>query len=323
MDKLELPADLPINSALAVRLGTACLFHPFELSKVLMQVGHEPIAPRQSKTLFGTPKLALPSVFQYCGHIRKKEGVLGLWRGVSPRLLTLTLTHYAEAKFNELYPPQDEEEDLEDERFTLEERKEKFLRRTARDLACKLTCVFISQPLHVITIRAMAEFIGGEDKYSGGLTAGIVNGVQNILQENGILGFWSGFAPRALGELGILGLTAGLTFAVNNYLVDEKDMKSYTKHVASFLAGSLLYPLQVTSTCMTVSRSGLVAGYPPNMPLYTSWTNCFSHLRAQGQLKRGSSLFFRYYSGPQVIVGDRVIRADAASSMFKSPLKKA
>ena len=97
-----------------------------------------------------------------------------------------------------------------------------------------------------------------------------------------------------------VGLTAGLTFAVNNYLVDEKDMKSYTKHVASFLAGSLLYPLQVTSTCMTVSRSGLMAGYPPNMPLYTSWTNCFSHLRAQGQLKRGSSLLFRYYSGPQV-----------------------
>ena len=64
MDKLELPADFPINSALAVRLGTACVFHPFELSKVLMQVGHEPIAPRQSKTLFGTPKLALPSVFQ-------------------------------------------------------------------------------------------------------------------------------------------------------------------------------------------------------------------------------------------------------------------
>ena len=62
MDKLELPADLPIN--LAIRLGSAVVFHPFELAKVLMQLGHEPIAPRQSKTLFGTPKLALPSVFQ-------------------------------------------------------------------------------------------------------------------------------------------------------------------------------------------------------------------------------------------------------------------
>ena len=64
MDKLELPTELPINSALAIRLGSAVVFHPFELSKVLMQLGHEPIAPRQSKTLFGTPKLALPSVFQ-------------------------------------------------------------------------------------------------------------------------------------------------------------------------------------------------------------------------------------------------------------------
>ena len=64
MDKLELPTELPINSALTIRLGSAVVFHPFELSKVLMQLGHEPIAPRQSKTLFGTPKLALPSVFQ-------------------------------------------------------------------------------------------------------------------------------------------------------------------------------------------------------------------------------------------------------------------
>ena len=64
MDKLELPADLPISSALALKLGSSCVFHPFELAKVLMQVGHEPIAPRQTKTLFGTPKLALPSVFQ-------------------------------------------------------------------------------------------------------------------------------------------------------------------------------------------------------------------------------------------------------------------
>ena len=200
----------------------------------------------------------------------------------------------------QLYPPEDQEEE-DDERLTLEERKEKFIRRTGRDLACKLACIFISQPLHVITIRAMAEFIGGEEQYSGGLTAGIVNGVQSIIQENGILGFWSGLVPRALGELGIVGLTAGLTFAVNNYLVEDKDMKSYTRHVASFLAGSLFYPLQVTSSCMTVSRSGLVAGYPPNMPFYTSWNNCFSHLRAQGQLKRGSSLFFRYYTGPQVM----------------------
>ena len=63
---------------------------------------------------------------------------------------------------------------------------------------------------------------------------------------------------------------------------------------------NLLSTNQVTASCMAVSRSGLAAGYPPKMPLYTSWWDCFKHLKSQGQLKRGSSLFFRYYTGPQV-----------------------
>merc|ERR1712117_492290 len=146
----------------------------------------------------------------------------------------------------------------------------------------------------------MAEFVGGEEKYNGGLTLGLYNGAVSILQDSGILGFWSGVVPRALAETGIIAVTAGLTFVVNNYIIDDKDkdFKQYTRHITSFLAGSLFYPLQVTSSCMSVSRSGLAAGYPPKMPLYTSWWDCLKHLKSQGQLKRGSSLFFRYYTGP-------------------------
>jgi hypothetical protein len=69
-------------------------------------------------------------------------------------------------------------------------------------------------------------------------------------------------------------------------------------------------------------------GYPPCMPLYSGWLDCLRQLRAKNQLKRGSSLLFRYYTGPQVaalsltpgpqrIVGDRVIPLD--SSMFRAP----
>ena len=107
--------------------------------------------------------------------------------------------------------------------------------------------------------------------------------------------------PRALGEAGIIALTSVLTFAINQYVVDDKEFKQYTRHVTNFISGSLFYPLQVTSACMAVSRSGLAAGYPPKMPLYTGWVDCLKHLRAQGQMKRGSSLFFRYYTGPQVL----------------------
>ncbi len=44
---------------------------------------------------------------------------------------------------------------------------------------------------------------------------------------------------------------------------------------------------------MIVSSSGLAAGYPPHMPFYSSWVDCYRHLGQQNQLKRGGSLFFR------------------------------
>jgi len=66
-----------------------------------------------------------------------------------------------------------------------------------------------------------------------------------------------------------------------------------------------------------VFRSGLAAGFPPAMPLYTGWLDCLADLRSKGQLKRGSAMLFRYYTGPQQIVGDRVISLN--SSMFAQP----
>ena len=73
--------------------------------------------------------------------------------------------------------------------------------------------------------------------------------------------------------------------------------------------------LKVVGNCMVVSKSGLAAGYPPHMPLYKGWVDCWRHLSAQGQLKRGSSLMFRYYTGPQVIVGDKALPIN--QSMFR------
>ena len=151
----------------------------------------------------------------------------------------------------QLYPPEETKDEDEDE-LTLEQKQEKVLRETLRSIACKLTCVVITQPLHVMALRAIAEFVGNEEKYSGGLTLGLYNGAVNILQENGLLGFWSGLIPRALGEVGVIAVTAGLSFLVNEFMVKDKDMKQYTNHVTNFLAGSLFYPLQVNPRHVTI-----------------------------------------------------------------------
>lgn len=49
---------------------------------------------------------------------------------------------------------------------------------------------------------------------------------------------------------------------------------------------------------MIISGSGLQAGRPPNMPIYNGWLDCWNHLSTGNCLKRGSSLFFRYYKPP-------------------------
>jgi len=319
--QLELPEDFPIPPSLALQLAGTCASHPFLYAKALIQLGHEPLAARQTKTLLGRPALAYPSVFSYVSHIRAKDGWTGLWRGLTPKLCSLALQHLTQEKFNESYPAEPELAEQVEEELTEEEKRERFLKVTLREIACKITCVVVTHPLQVIAYRAMAEFVGGDGAYSGGLTFGLYGGVCEIVKENGIVGLWSGLVPRLLGDVGILATTAGLTFLVNNYVVSEKEMKQYTGHLAGLLASSLFYPFQVVTTCMAVSRSGLAMGYPPCMPFYGSWLDCLQQLKARNQLKRGSSLLWRYYSGPQMIVGDRVHPLD--STKLRSPLKAA
>jgi len=102
-------------------------------------------------------------------------------------------------------------------------------------------------------------------------------------------------------------LSTAIVHFLNRYILTDKSLRIYSGHLGGFLASSVSYPFFVVSKCMMVSSSGLAAGFPPNMPLYGGWTNCYGHLAANKQLKRGSSLFLRYYTGPQVIVGDKVL----------------
>ena len=58
--------DVPYAGAL-LRVGAMAALHPVDYAKTLIQIGHEPLAPAQTKTLLTQrPALALPSVFRYC-----------------------------------------------------------------------------------------------------------------------------------------------------------------------------------------------------------------------------------------------------------------
>ena len=54
-----------------------------------------------------------------------------------------------------------------------------------RDAAKRVVVVMATQPLYVVAVRSMAQFVGGERKYNG-----LLSPFKDILKENGIIGEW-------------------------------------------------------------------------------------------------------------------------------------
>lgn len=287
----------------ALGAAASIVFHPITYTKVLIQLGHEPLPPVPTTTIFGRKVLAYPSVFKYLGHIKKREGFFGLYRGLGARLVGGIAASFVSNQtlvyFRSMPNPQKEIDEDEDalEAFKC------VCRETSYEMAARCAGAVVSQPFQVIMVRSMAQFVGGEDKYNG-LFASIVT----IYREDGILGFFAGLIPRLVGEVLTVWMVNTLLHVMETYLLPKnqspKGLKAYTTAVATMLVSQLTYPFTVVANVMAVSGSQLAAGNPPNMDRYDGWLDCFGALRAEGQLKRGSSLFWRYYSGPMIIRHD-------------------
>ncbi|XP_046389493.1 mitochondrial carrier homolog 2-like [Ischnura elegans] len=308
------------------RYAATTATHPFEYAKLLIQLGHEPIAPWPTKTLFGRPALALPSVFQYVSYIKGIDGFTGCYRGLTPKLCACLVSSLTYQRIRESWEFDWEKRgrgggagDLVDdegidegavvddwenggEPLSEEEERRRFALCLSRDVVGRTVAVVVSHPFQVVAVRTMAQFVGGETLYSG-----LFSSFRELYREGGVLGFFCGLIPRLIGELLCLVISSTATFAINTYLVEDPEIKTYTSATISFLASTVTYPFQVVSCCMAVTKSGLAAGSPPSMLHYTSWTDCWSHLSRTGQLKRGSSLLWRYYTGPQVMIGGRIV----------------
>ncbi|KAK9871485.1 hypothetical protein WA026_012858 [Henosepilachna vigintioctopunctata] len=290
-------------SSYGFRILLSTVSHPFEYAKVLIQIGYEPIPPRPSTTFFGKPALKLPNIFEYVKHIKTVDGFSGCYRGLESKVCGSLLSAIATQKVIEyLEVHKNEEEDgVEDEDVEVARRK-KFIRTIRNDILTRATTILVSQPFHVITVRMMAQFVGRELRYRG-----IFGSIGEIYRQNGILGFFSGLIPRLLGDILTVLMANSLTYAINTYVVEEKELQVYTSATMMFIATAVTYPFQVVSNCMAVTRSGLMAGSPPLMPHYGTWIDCWNDLSSRNQLKRGSSLIMRYYVGPQLSLRNEII----------------
>ncbi|ALC44077.1 Mtch [Drosophila busckii] len=270
-----------------MRLGISAALHPFEYSKTLIQIGYEPIAARPGKSLWGRPIMLLPNIFQYAGHIKKIDGFYGCYRGLAPKLagsiLSMALSERVAEKLG-LAPKKEKDESELDE----EEIYAQFKYNLKRDIVVTVTGIVVSHPFHVISLRMMAQFVGRETLYNS-----IFGSIAEIWKTEGVLGFFAGLIPKLLCDVACLVLSSSTVYMLNKYVIKDKVGRQYNAGFTQFAFTSLLYPLQVVSTCSAISGSRLMAARPPIMPHYGSWVGCWNDLQARRELKRGSSLFWR------------------------------
>ena len=62
--------------------------------------------------------------------------------------------------------PTPQNDDVEAETLDTKQKTVRFLQRTGRETAGRCAAILVSQPLHVIAVRTMAEFVGQDGQYT-------------------------------------------------------------------------------------------------------------------------------------------------------------
>ncbi|XP_070797569.1 mitochondrial carrier homolog 1 isoform X1 [Pituophis catenifer annectens] len=273
------PAEGADALFVALSAGFTVLSHPLLYVKLLVQVGHEPLPPTVGRNLLGRKVFYLPGFFTYARHIVEVDGKMGLFRGLSPRIISSVLSTINREQVKKAFPLEDMEHvsNKDDMKTSLR----KVTKETCHEMTMQCVSRIISHPLHVISMRCMVQFVGREVKYSN-----IFSSVKTIWKEEGLLGFFVGLVPHVLGDLIFLWCCNLLAHFINTYAVDDNFnqasvIRSYTKFVMGIAVSMLTYPFLLVGDLMAVNNCGLLAGLPPYAPVFSSWIHCWRHLSAQ------------------------------------------
>ncbi|XP_013880196.1 mitochondrial carrier homolog 1 [Austrofundulus limnaeus] len=283
-DAAPTPAEVDA-AVLLLGAGVTAATHPLLYVKLLIQVGHEPLPPTVGTTLFGRKVLYLPGFFTYARYIVKVDGKTGLFRGLSPRLVSSIVSTVIRGKVKQV----EHRSKKSDEQSSLR----KVFRETSYEMIIQCLSRVATHPFHVMSVRCMAQFVGRENKYTG-----VFGCLLRIFEEEGVSGFYAGFVPHVLGEVLFLWCCNLLAHLINTYAADEgfsqaSAVRSYTKFVMGIAVSVLTYPFTLVADMMAVNNCGLAAGLPPRSPVFSSWLSCWTHLSQKDQLFRGSSFFSR------------------------------
>lgn len=266
--------------------------HPFDYMTTLVQIGYEPLPPTLTTSIFGRPQYRLPGFYTYLKFIANTDGFLGLWRG-----LGYNMTHAITSTFVYCNVSQWQKENVEIFKPLKQSHDAKY--KNSKNLVLSLSLETISKfasfvvayPFHVMMVRSMAQFIGRETHYDS-----VFSAIADIYQTGGLAGFYAGIGPCFFGECLLLLIESGLIYLLKSSNQVDKMFYPFIVSSISIVARSLIYPFRIVSTVMACNgpsaRSLAASAY--TAPEYVNWIQCWSTLYHRGDLKRGSSLFWRY-----------------------------
>uniref|UniRef100_A0A4W5K8I0 Mitochondrial carrier 1 n=1 Tax=Hucho hucho TaxID=62062 RepID=A0A4W5K8I0_9TELE len=143
--------------------GVTAITHPLLYVKLLIQIGHEPLTPTVGTTMFGRKVLYLPGFFSYAQHIIRVDGKRGLFRGLSPRIMSSAISTMVRSKVKQAIPA--EQVENVSNRDDLKTSLRKVVKEISHEMVIQCLSRIATHPFHVISVRCMAQFVGREIKY--------------------------------------------------------------------------------------------------------------------------------------------------------------
>ncbi|KAL0268903.1 UNVERIFIED_CONTAM: hypothetical protein PYX00_010686 [Menopon gallinae] len=256
------------------------VLHPFDFATVLLQIGFDPEGLKNEATtlvsalaqyalftfyipyLFTSMQgvqfmgLPHPSMFYYVTYIYNKEGILGCYRGLLPKICERMVMMYV----NETLKQAINGERRSGTDSNREQEDEKFIQSLVNNLCSQFFAVLASHPFHVIMVSSFAEFMY-ERKSSMFALA------QFIYDDDGLYGFFIGLAPRLIGELFSLTFSQVYTGLVNKQIRGNQTNVSLSQSPAPTVTPSIVRYLTEVSrylfhSCTTSSRLISISRWP-------------------------------------------------------------
>ncbi|XP_002134490.2 mitochondrial carrier homolog 2 [Drosophila pseudoobscura] len=259
------------------------LMHPFHHAGVLMQLGFDPFPGEIVRVgLLGSRSL-LPDTQHLIGYIHQSDGFFALFRGLKASIAGNFLSYLMESAMVAM--------GLGTRKLT--HKTGTSVKDVSRNLlvrSIRLTLnLVVTQPLTVVSTRQIAQFIGCENVYKT-----LAQTICKIFTEEGVAGFYAGFVPRLLRNIGVMAVTTVATALFFHYWPQHSNIQVLNEVIVNVSSSYALHPLSVVGTCMDVQGSPLAAAMPSQMPHYEHWTKCFYDIyQGNGFYHRGGVLFWR------------------------------